>query len=46
MLTRLRDPHTRQRLKKEISEEQTAWENIYLGSGGPEWSFDQLGCES
>ena len=36
MLARLRDPLTRQRLKKEISEEQTAWENIYLGSGGPE----------
>lgn len=36
MLERLRDPAVRQRLKKEISEEQTAWENIYLGSGGPE----------
>lgn len=36
MLARLRDPLMRQRLKKEISEEQTAWENIYLGSGGPE----------
>ena len=35
MLTRLRDPQLRQRLKKEISEPQTAWENIYLGSGGP-----------
>ena len=35
MLTRLRDPQIRQRLKKEISEVQTAWENIYLGSGGP-----------
>ena len=35
MLTRLRDAETRQRLKKEISEEQTTWENIYLGSGGP-----------
>ena len=35
MLTRLRDSEKRQRLKKEISEEQTAWENIYLGSGGP-----------
>ncbi|MEN3327801.1 MAG: N-acyl-D-amino-acid deacylase, partial [Acidobacteriota bacterium] len=35
MLARLRDPQTRQRLKKEISEEQTEWENIYLGSGGP-----------
>jgi N-acyl-D-amino-acid deacylase len=36
MLARLRDNATRQRLKKEISEEQTTWENIYLGSGGPE----------
>ena len=35
MMTRLRDPQTRERLKKEISEEQTEWENIYLGSGGP-----------
>jgi dihydroorotase/N-acyl-D-amino-acid deacylase len=35
MLNRLRDPQTRQRLKKEIAEEQTEWENIYLGSGGP-----------
>lgn len=35
MLERLRDPHTRQRLKTEISQEQTTWENIYLGSGGP-----------
>lgn len=35
MLTRLRDSQLRQRLKKEISEQQTAWENIYLGSGGP-----------
>src|SRR5215510_449307 len=35
MLNRLRDPQTRQRLKKEISEDQTEWENIYLGSGGP-----------
>ena len=35
MLSRLRDPATRQRLKKEISEDQKVWENIYLGSGGP-----------
>src|SRR5215204_163291 len=35
MLTRLRDPLMRQRLKKEISQDQTEWENIYLGSGGP-----------
>jgi dihydroorotase/N-acyl-D-amino-acid deacylase len=35
MLARLRDPQTRQRLKKEIAEDQTEWENIYLGSGGP-----------
>lgn len=35
MLTRLRDSQLRQRLKKEISEPQTTWENIYYGSGGP-----------
>ena len=35
MLARLRDPQTRQRLKQEISQDQTEWENIYLGSGGP-----------
>ena len=35
MLARLRDPQMRERLKKEISEEQTEWENIYRGSGGP-----------
>ena len=35
MLARLRDPQTRQRMRKEISEDQTDWENIYLGSGGP-----------
>jgi len=35
MLARLRDPQTRQPLKDEISREQTTWENIYLGSGGP-----------
>src|SRR6185503_8361112 len=34
MLARLRDAQTRQRLKTEISQEQTTWENIYLGSGG------------
>ena len=36
MLARLRDPSTRQRLKKEISADTNDWENIYLGSGGPE----------
>jgi dihydroorotase/N-acyl-D-amino-acid deacylase len=35
MLARLRDPATRDRLKKEISADSTDWENIYLGSGGP-----------
>lgn len=34
-LARLRDTPTRQRLKQEISKDQTEWENIYLGSGGP-----------
>ena len=36
MLGRLNDAKTRERLKKEISAEQTTWENIYLGSGGPD----------
>ena len=36
MLSRLREPATRERLKKEISEDHQDWENIYLGSGGPE----------
>ena len=35
MLNRLRDPATRERLKREISVDQKDWENIYLGSGGP-----------
>jgi N-acyl-D-amino-acid deacylase len=35
MLTRLRDPNTRERLKKEITTDSKDWENIYLGSGGP-----------
>jgi dihydroorotase/N-acyl-D-amino-acid deacylase len=34
MLERLRDPATRERMKKEISEDHKDWENIYLGSGG------------
>src|SRR5947207_4842997 len=36
MLSRLREPATRERLKKEISEDHQDWENIYLGCGGPE----------
>ncbi|HEX7296884.1 MAG TPA: D-aminoacylase [Pyrinomonadaceae bacterium] len=35
VLERLRDPQTRERLKREISNEARDWENIYLGSGGP-----------
>ena len=35
MILRLRDPGTRERLKKEIKTDSKAWENIYLGSGGP-----------
>lgn len=35
MLTRLRDPAIRERLKKEITTDAKDWENIYLGSGGP-----------
>jgi len=35
MVSRLRDPQTRQRLKWEIGADSKTWENIYLGSGGP-----------
>jgi N-acyl-D-amino-acid deacylase len=35
MIARLRDPQTRERLKREISADSKTWENIYLGSGGP-----------
>src|SRR5436189_3757976 len=35
MVARLKDPATRARLKKEIGADSNAWENIYLGSGGP-----------
>jgi N-acyl-D-amino-acid deacylase len=35
MVTRLKDPETRTRLKKEISTDSKDWENIYLGSSGP-----------
>ena len=35
VLSRLRDPQTRERLKQEISSDARDWENIYLGSGGP-----------
>ncbi|HKQ99465.1 MAG TPA: D-aminoacylase [Pyrinomonadaceae bacterium] len=34
MLERLRDPATRERLKREITSDTSEWENIYLGSGG------------
>ncbi len=35
MVARLRDPQTRERLRKEITTDAKDWENIYLGSGGP-----------
>jgi N-acyl-D-amino-acid deacylase len=35
MVARLKNPQTRERLKKEISSDAKDWENIYLGSGGP-----------
>jgi dihydroorotase/N-acyl-D-amino-acid deacylase len=35
MIERLKDRETRERLKKEISNDSKDWENIYLGSGGP-----------
>jgi len=34
MLSRLRDPSIRSRLKQEINTDAKEWENIYLGSGG------------
>ena len=34
MLSRLRDPSVRSRLKREINTDAKEWENIYLGSGG------------
>jgi dihydroorotase/N-acyl-D-amino-acid deacylase len=34
MLQRLKDPATRERLKREIPAEAKEWENIYRGSGG------------
>jgi len=35
LLGRLRDPATRARIKNELAEEHSDWENLYLGSGGP-----------
>src|SRR5205814_7877828 len=35
MIARLKDRSTGERLKKEIGADSNAWENIYLGSGGP-----------
>lgn len=35
MIARLRDKQTRERLIREIAADSKAWENIYLGSGGP-----------
>jgi len=34
MLARLRDPETRERIKRDIARDSNEWENIYLGSGG------------
>src|SRR3989441_3630650 len=39
MIARLKDASTRERLKKEITTDSNAWENIYLGSGGPSGIF-------
>jgi len=36
MISRLKDSRIRQQLKKEITADPRDWENIYLGSGGPE----------
>src|SRR6202171_2906850 len=35
MIARLKNALTRARVKKEITTDSKAWENIYLGSGGP-----------
>jgi N-acyl-D-amino-acid deacylase len=35
LLGRLRDPAIRARIKSELAEEHSDWENLYLGSGGP-----------
>jgi len=35
MLARLNDPEARARIKKEMAEPSTDWENEWLGSGGP-----------
>jgi N-acyl-D-amino-acid deacylase len=34
LLERLRDPKTREQIKREMSAEQTAWENLYRDCGG------------
>src|SRR3989441_6591726 len=39
LIARLKDPATRARLKQEIGADSNAWENIYLGSGGPSGIF-------
>jgi dihydroorotase/N-acyl-D-amino-acid deacylase len=36
MLLRLRDPETRTKIKNDIKTDSREWENIYLGSGGPD----------
>jgi dihydroorotase/N-acyl-D-amino-acid deacylase len=35
LLERLSDPAIRARIKQELAEEHSDWENLYLGSGGP-----------
>jgi dihydroorotase/N-acyl-D-amino-acid deacylase len=35
LLERLRDPAIRAKIKRELAEEHSDWENLYLGSGGP-----------
>jgi N-acyl-D-amino-acid deacylase len=34
MIARLKDPAQRERIKKEMDEPSTAWENVWYGSGG------------
>ena len=35
LLERLHDPSVRARIRQELAEEHSDWENLYLGSGGP-----------
>ena len=36
LFKRLRDPATREKIAAEVSKDSDAWENLYIGAGGPE----------